>query len=703
MKLIRLLFFCLLLTQVDNNVLAQVPRMDWVKTFGGVGGDVPYACEMDNQGNIITAGYFHNSVDFDLGSGVDIHSAPIGSRSMFVTKIDSSGNYMWTKTWSDGVGGSITSMALGADGTIYLTGIFMGGSLDFDPGTGIYLLQGNPVTTIPTVFLMKLNPQGDLVWANARSGNGSASITGLKLAGANRLYTCGRFNSSFDSNPDASLVNTINPLSGYDMFYEQYDTSGNQIWLRTINSANHIIAHSITVNKQNEPIIVGAFRGTTDFNPLAAVYNVVASSSYYSGFLLELHQNGTLKEITSLQGGDCIIRDVEIGVNDDYYLSGSYTGIVDFDPGQNQVTPNYSSDEGKFILRLDSSKSLDWLNLDFGGSNSGYNTLRYQNILLDEVNSSVYLAGSTQGDILIPNGKLWPISFNVPSSYFTAGFIVKYDTSGVADWGQVFQCHTRAKISSAFKGIDNSIYLSGHFEDSVAFDFYSKSVYGGSNGDLDGFLLKTKGCSQGVEFMDSVYECSQYYHSATDTLTSDTILVEWFQAANGCDSAQVTYVDIEEPSGTTPFCSINRPGRLSWANYSSNSSYYWYDCDKDSIVEKGKANNPHFYPTYKGNFAVVVFTGPCPDTSACYSMQDVGLEENLSMNLSVYPNPSRDKVCIEGRIDGKWKVVIINSSGKVVMTAESVKELSIAHLPKGVYSITIISDQKKWSEQFVRF
>ena len=51
---------------------------------------------LDSSGNILTAGYFAGSVDFDPGDGVaNLTSA--GGNDLFVSKLDSSGNYLWAK------------------------------------------------------------------------------------------------------------------------------------------------------------------------------------------------------------------------------------------------------------------------------------------------------------------------------------------------------------------------------------------------------------------------------------------------------------------------------------------------------------------------------------------------------------------------------------------------------------------------------
>jgi len=47
---------------------AQELKLDWVTQIGGSGDDQGYVIEMDQIGNIYTAGFFEDTVDFDPSS-----------------------------------------------------------------------------------------------------------------------------------------------------------------------------------------------------------------------------------------------------------------------------------------------------------------------------------------------------------------------------------------------------------------------------------------------------------------------------------------------------------------------------------------------------------------------------------------------------------------------------------------------------------
>jgi hypothetical protein len=66
----------------------------------------------------------------------------------------------------------------------------------------------------------------------------------------------------------------------------------------------------------------------------------------------------------------------------------------------------------------------------------------------------------------------------------------------------------------------------------------------------------------------------------------------------------------------------------------------------DSIIIG--ATSSSFTPIQNGDYAVILQNGNCRDTSNCYSVTTVGLDENHFKNsINFYPNPSNGLVNIE--------------------------------------------------------
>ena len=107
-----------------------------VATFGGTQHDSVRGIAVDSSGNVYTTGRFRETVDFDPGAGTANLTSNGGDSDIFVSKLDSSGNYVWAKNFGTEscceVGHEI---AVDSSGNVYTVGAFHGTTY-FDPGAG---------------------------------------------------------------------------------------------------------------------------------------------------------------------------------------------------------------------------------------------------------------------------------------------------------------------------------------------------------------------------------------------------------------------------------------------------------------------------------------------------------------------------------------------------------------------------------------
>ena len=70
-----------------------------------------------------------------------------------------------------------------------------------------------------------------------------------------------------------------------------------------------------------------------------------------------------------------------------------------------------------------------------------------------------------------------------------------------------------------------------------------------------------------------------------------------------------------------------------------------------------------------------------------------GVEETKESGISIYPNPAKDRVIVEG-IEAA-EVEVYNALGQVVKTIQGTNEISVADLPQGVYLLRIADAEGK--------
>ncbi|MFM9839281.1 MAG: IPT/TIG domain-containing protein [Cyclobacteriaceae bacterium] len=203
----------------------------WAKSVGGTGDDEGLSLAVDASGNITTTGSFELTSDFDPGAGTANVTA-VGSRDCFVFKLDASGNFVWAK----GMGGSDidrgNSIAMDGTGNSYTTGYF-GSTVDFDPATATtFDLTSNGSLD---VFISKLDPSGNFVWAVQTGGIGLDLANAISI-GASKIHTTGYFSKTVDFDPGTSVFNLIEVGgTNIDVFVQKLNTSVN---LPTISSFN---------------------------------------------------------------------------------------------------------------------------------------------------------------------------------------------------------------------------------------------------------------------------------------------------------------------------------------------------------------------------------------------------------------------------------------------------------------------------------
>src|SRR5438552_1761288 len=103
-----------------------------------------------------------------------------------------SANAQGTFVWAKDVGGTSTekgkSIAADASGNAYVTGFFQG-TVDFDPGPGVYTLTASS----QNAFVTKFDITGTFLWAKSLGGPFGGSGNGITVDASGNVYTIGNF------------------------------------------------------------------------------------------------------------------------------------------------------------------------------------------------------------------------------------------------------------------------------------------------------------------------------------------------------------------------------------------------------------------------------------------------------------------------------------------------------------------------------
>lgn len=186
----------------------------WAKQMaGGTLNDVGNSIWLNSTGSeIITTGYFQNTVDFDPGAGIS-NLTSSGIEDVFISKLDASGNFLMAKQLG-GTGNDLgTQIIQDPSGNIYCIGYFTGTG-DFDPGASSFNLSSSGNNDI---FISKLNSLGNYMWAGKMGGPNDELGYSITADGSGNIYSSGCFQSTADFDPGASVFN-LSFNGGYNIY-----------------------------------------------------------------------------------------------------------------------------------------------------------------------------------------------------------------------------------------------------------------------------------------------------------------------------------------------------------------------------------------------------------------------------------------------------------------------------------------------------
>ena len=79
----------------------------------------------------------------------------------------------------------------------------------------------------------------------------------------------------------------------------------------------------------------------------------------------------------------------------------------------------------------------------------------------------------------------------------------------------------------------------------------------------------------------------------------------------------------------------------------------------------------------------------------------LSVEDETQLDISIYPNPTNDKLFIQGLSDAT-EVSIYNILGKEVISTKNTSNINVKALPKGVYIIRISDGVGQTNRRFIK-
>ena len=208
----------------------------WAKSFASTGNRHIYSSSIttDVSGNVYTTGVINGTVDFDPGAGIFQLTAAGPSSNVFVQKMDTSGNFLWAKSFGGFFSSQPSSITTDASGNVYTTGHFSDTAADFDPGVGIVNLTSNGGVD---VFVQKMDSSGNFLWAKSFGGTGYDYAYSITTDVSGNVYTAGIFEGWVDFDPGVGIVN-LPSNGGDDGFIQKMSQCNTNFQTDIVSSCN---------------------------------------------------------------------------------------------------------------------------------------------------------------------------------------------------------------------------------------------------------------------------------------------------------------------------------------------------------------------------------------------------------------------------------------------------------------------------------
>ncbi|UQA62991.1 hypothetical protein [Polyangium aurulentum] len=304
----------------------------WSKSFGGPGEQLGLTVAAHSGGDIVIGGRFDSTIDLTDPpyTATDIDG--------FIARLGPAGEVQWSKAFGASSNDAATAVVMDAMGNAFVTGFFddsanFGGETLVDFGTDAE----------DEVFIVKLDPMGNEIWARAYASLHKQRPTGIGIDAAGNAVVSGFFNNGpadFGGGPLAD--------AGLDtVFVLKVDTTGKYVWAKAYGDATKQEQNGMAVDAMGNIILVGATTGDIKFGeyPLTGMNEGDAQDVYVA----KLSPAGD--HIWSRRFGDADDQDARAAAvtpSGDIYVTGEFAGKIDF--GEGDVGP--ASGDDMFLIKL---------------------------------------------------------------------------------------------------------------------------------------------------------------------------------------------------------------------------------------------------------------------------------------------------------------------------------------------------------------
>lgn len=219
----------------------------WSVQLGGPGADSAEALAVDKDDNVILVGSLSGTLT--VGDGT-LESS--GADDVFIGKFDKEGRRLWVKRIGSNNIDAAQSVAVDTGGNIYVTGVFRG-AVAF--GEETLTSAGDS-----DIFLIKLSPSGDFVWSKQFGATGADYARDIAIDSQNHLVLLAEISVAVSFGGDEL------PTKGNrDIALAKLSLDGEHLWSTSMGNTYDDVAVSLAIDPADSILFTGSFEDTANY------------------------------------------------------------------------------------------------------------------------------------------------------------------------------------------------------------------------------------------------------------------------------------------------------------------------------------------------------------------------------------------------------------------------------------------------------
>jgi outer membrane protein assembly factor BamB len=363
-------------------------------------------------------------------------------------------------------------------------------------------VQVDPTPTVQALWARTISEGGILSWYYSLTADASGDVyaAGGMQGGASYGFGNG--------------VTAAGTSTSYNVLLVKYDASGTAQWARTLTEGTgRSWFRSVAVDGAGNVYAAGHMEGSGTYGFGNGVSAAGTCSSWSNALLVKYDSTGTAQWARTVVVGDDLSEFWGLAVDGagNVYVSGRIRGIGTYGFGDGvSVAGTYSDGINAVLVKYDGSGAAQWARTVTQGTSYSWFTS-----LAADSDGNTYAAGGTEGTGSYGFGGGVTIT---GTSYYNLA-LVKYDTSGTAQWARTF---TQGSGVSWFSSVavDNasSVYVSGYMNGTDAYGFGNQVTATGVSENQNAVLVKYN--------VSGTAQWAQSITQGTEGCTFDSVAVD---------------------------------------------------------------------------------------------------------------------------------------------------------------------------------